>query len=363
MRTQMARYATRARRAALFAIAIALTAPAPAPQDPLPSWNDGPAKRSVLEFVAAATTPGAPGFVPPAERIAVFDNDGTLWTEQPMYVQSAFVLDRLRVLAREHPALLENRAVRRALGRDGGHGGTDGANGREGGGSSRYEPSAELLRALADAHAGWTVEQFERAVLDWLATARHPRFHRPYTDLVYQPMLELIRYLQANGFQTRIVSGGGADFMRPWVDSVYGIPREQVVGSTIVVQYELRDTVPVLVRTPRIGFIDDAGGKPVGIHRAIGRRPVFAAGNSDGDQQMLEYTAGGTRARLMLLVHHDDCEREYCYDRESAVGRLDTALDEARARGWTIVSMRRDWRVVYPFERGSAGRPEGGRRR
>lgn len=334
-----------ARPMAVMAITIAFSVPTPASQDPLPSWNDGPTKRSIVAFVASATTPGDPGYIPPAERIAVFDNDGTLWTEQPTYVQSAFILDRLRALAREHPELLEHPAVRSALGNDGGNGGADA-------GSSRYEPSPELLSALADAHEGWTVEQFERAVLDWLATARHPRFQRPYTDLVYQPMLELIRYLQDNGFQTWIVSGGGADFMRPWVDSVYGIPREQVVGSTIVVRYELRDTVPLLIRTPRIEFVDDGEGKPVGIHRSIGRRPAAAAGNSDGDQQMLEYTAGGMRARLMLLVHHDDCEREYCYDRESPVGRLDTALDEAPARGWTVVSMKRDWKVIYPFELG-----------
>ena len=362
MRTQDQPSVGRALPAVIVAIVIALAAPAPTLQDPLPSWNDGPVKRSIVAFVAAATTPGDPGFIPPAERVAVFDNDGTLWTEQPMYVQSAFIRDRLRALALEHPELLENPAVRSALGDEGGHRG-GGGNGVGDGESSRSEPSPELLSALAAAHAGWTVEQFERAVLDWLATARHPRFHRPYTDLVYQPMLELLRYLEENGFQTWIVSGGGADFMRPWVDSVYGIPRERVVGSTVVVQYELRDTVPVLVRTPRIEFVDDAEGKPVGIHRAIGRRPAAAAGNSDGDRQMLEYTAGGTRARLMLLVHHDDCEREYCYDRESAVGRLDIALDEARARGWTIVSMKRDWKVIYPFERGSAGRHPGGRRR
>lgn len=350
MQTRIHRPARRARPAAVLAITIAFAVPTPAPQDPLPSWNDGPARQSIIAFVASATTPGDPGFISPDERIAVFDNDGTLWTEQPVYVQSAFVLDRLRALSLEHPELLENPAVRRALGQDGGNGGGDDE-------ASRHEPSAELLRALAAAHAGRTVEQFERAVMDWLATARHPRFQRPYTDLVYQPMLELIRYLQENGFRTWIVSGGGADFMRPWVDSVYGIPREQVVGSTIVVQYELRDTVPLLIRTPRIEFIDDEDGKPVGIHRSIGRRPAAAAGNSDGDQQMLEYTAGGTRARLMLLVHHDDCEREYCYDRESAVGRLDTALDEAHARGWTIVSMKRDWKCIYPFELGRPTRP------
>lgn len=349
MQTRTRPYVGRALPAAVLAIVIAFAIPAPAPQDPLPSWNDGPAKQSLLAFVASATTPGDPGFIPPDERIAVFDNDGTLWTEQPAYVQTTFIRDRLRALSLEHPELLENPAVRSAL--DG-----DGADGGEGAEASPHEPSAELLSALAAAHTGWTVEQFERAVLDWLATARHPRFHRPYTDLVYQPMLELIRFLQENGFRTWIVSGGGADFMRPWVDSVYGIPREQVVGSTIVVQYELRDTVPVLIRTPRIEFIDDEDGKPVGIHRSIGRRPAVAAGNSDGDQQMLEYTAGGERARLMLLVHHDDCEREYCYDRESSVGRLDTALDEARARGWTIVSMKRDWRYIFPFERSRPGR-------
>lgn len=356
MQARPHRSMARARLAAVLATTMALSAPAPASQDPLPSWNDGPAKRGILAFVASATTPGDPGFLPLAERIAVFDNDGTLWTEQPMYVQSAFILDRLRALALEHPELLQDPAVTSALGRDGGNGGGDDER-------SRSEPSAALMSALAGAHAGWTVEQFERAVLDWLAAARHPRFHRPYTDLVYQPMLELIRYLQENGFQTWIVSGGGADFMRPWVESVYGIPREQVVGSTIVVRCELRDTVPLLVRTSRIEFVDDGEGKPVGIHRSIGRRPVLAAGNSDGDRQMLEYTAGGRRARLILLVHHDDCEREYCYDRESSVGRLDTALDEANARGWTIVSMKRDWKYVYPFERGEAGHRAGGRRR
>jgi len=347
MQMQLQRSSGSVRPAAVLAIAITFAMPLPGPQDPLPSWNEGPARQSILTFVAAATTPGTADYIPPGERIAVFDNDGTLWTEQPAYVQSVFIRDRLRVLARERPELLDNPVVKKALGHDGA--GADGA-------ASRYEPSPELLSALAAAHTGSTVEEFERAVLEWLAAARDPRFQRPYTDLVYQPMLELIRYLQANGFRVWIVSGGGADFMRPWVDSIYGVPREQVVGSTVVVRFE-NDAVPLLLRTPHVEFIDDAEGKPVGIHRSIGRRPVAAAGNSDGDQQMLEYTAGGTRARLMLLVHHDDCEREYCYDRDSDVGRLDTALDEARARGWTVVSMKRDWRYIYPFEADGAAAP------
>ncbi|HEX7050466.1 MAG TPA: HAD family hydrolase [Longimicrobiales bacterium] len=343
-RSQLPARHGRAAQGWLAAGALAFGATAHVSQDPLPSWNDGPAKRSILAFVAEATEPGGARFVPPDARIAVFDNDGTLWTEQPTYVQSAFTLDRLRALARENPELLRNQKVRDAL--ENGDGGT-----------ALSEPSPELIAALAAVYAGMTPGEYERIVSEWLATAKHPRFRRRYTELVYRPMLEVIRYLKANGFRTYIVSGGGQDFMRPWIGRVYGIPPEQVVGSTIEVKYELRNGVPVLVRLPKVDFIDDKEGKPVGIHKFIGRRPVAAFGNSDGDRQMLEYTAVGEGAHLMLLVHHDDCEREYCYDRESRVGRLDAALDEARRRGWTVVSMKRDWRYIYPFEAPAGARP------
>jgi hypothetical protein len=316
--------------------ALGASAAAQTPRDPLPSWNDGPSRRSIIAFVSEATREGGPRFVPAAARIAVFDNDGTLWTEQPMYVQAAFILDRIRVLAARHPELLSRPAVKAAL---------------EGNPRSTSEPPRELMEILAAAHPGSTPEQYERSVLDWLATARHPRFNRPYTELVYQPMLELLDYLRDNGFKTYIVSGGENDFLRPWAWQVYGVPPEQVIGSIVKLKYDqMLDTIPALIREPKIAFVDDHAGKPIAIHEIIGRRPIFAIGNSDGDQQMLEWTGAGENPRLMLLVHHDDCEREYCYDRKSKVGKLDTALDEARARAWTVVSMKNEWRYIYPFE-------------
>jgi hypothetical protein len=305
--------------------------------DPLPSWNETTAKRAVVAFVEKVTTPGSPDLVPPAERIAVFDNDGTLWSEQPMYVQLAFALDRVKTLAPQHPEWRDQQPFKAAL---------------EGDMKALAESGEHgLLELVMATHAGTTTEEFAAIVAAWLATARHPKYGRPYTELVYQPMLELLAYLRANGFRTFIVSGGGIEFMRPWAERVYGVPPEQVVGSSIRTKYELRDGKPVLVRLPQLDFIDDKAGKPVGIHRHIGRRPILAFGNSDGDFQMLEWTTAGAGPRLGLIVHHDDADREYAYDRQSAVGRLDRALDEAARRGWVVVSMERDWKRIFPADK------------
>lgn len=305
--------------------------------DGLPSWNEGSVKRSILDFIARTTAPGGPDWVPVAERIACFDNDGTLWTEQPIYVQIAFAVDRVKAMAPQHPdwrtrepfrsVLADDRAALAALGEKG------------------------FLEVIAATHTGQTTEEFTKAVVEWLATARHPRFQRPYTELVYQPMLELLALLRAHQFKTFIVSGGGIEFMRPWTERVYGIPPEQVVGSSGVTRYRLRpDGTPELTKEAAVMFIDDGPGKAEGINQFIGRRPVFAFGNSDGDQQMLEWTAAGSGARFMGLVHHTDAVREYAYDRPSLVGQLDKAWDEALRRHWTVVDMKRDWKVIYPFE-------------
>lgn len=304
--------------------------------DLLPSWRDGASRNAILDFIASATAPGA-DFVPVPERIAVFDNDGTLWTEQPVYFQVAFAIDRVTQLAPRHPEWQTQEPFRSILAGDRAAVASMGEKG--------------LLEVIAATHAGLTTEAFAQAVDEWLARARHPRFKRPYTDLVYQPMLELMALLRAHQFKTFIVSGGGIEFMRPWTERVYGIPPEQVVGSSGVVKFEMpRPDKPVLMKEPRVEFIDDGPGKPVGINRFIGRRPVFAFGNSDGDQQMLEWTAAGRGLRFMGLVHHTDAEREYAYDRQSPVGRLDKAWDEAVRRNWTVVDMKRDWKVIYPFE-------------
>jgi phosphoglycolate phosphatase-like HAD superfamily hydrolase len=317
--------------------ALSIGTPSFSQTDPLPSWNDGPVKTAILDFVARTTTSGGPDFVPVLERIATFDNDGTLWTEQPIYFQVAFAMDRVKALAPQHPEwqtlepfksmLVDDRAALAAMGEKG------------------------LLAIMAATHSGLTTAEFTKAVLDWLATARHPRFNRPYTDLVYQPMLELLAHLRANHFKTFIVSGGGIEFMRPWTERIYGIPPEQVVGSSGVTKYVLQpDGVPVLMKEAKVQFIDDGPGKAEGINQYIGRRPVFAFGNSDGDQQMLEWTAAGTGPRFMGLVHHTDAAREYAYDRQSSVGRLDKAWDEAVRRKWAVVDMKNDWKVIYPFE-------------
>jgi phosphoglycolate phosphatase-like HAD superfamily hydrolase len=306
--------------------------------DALPSWNDGAVKKSIADFVARVTTQGAPDFVPAEQRIATFDNDGTLWPEQPVYFQLAFAFDRIKAMAPQHPewktqqpfkALLEKD--RKALA----------AYGEKG-----------LVQIATATHTGMTTEEFSKIVLDWIATAQHPRFNRPYTDLVYQPMLELLAYLRANGFKTFIVSGGGVEFMRPWMEKVYGIPPEQVVGSSGVVKFQIGpDGKPVLMKLPKVEFIDDGPGKPVGINRFIGRRPIFAFGNSDGDFQMLQWTTAGSGPRFAGLVHHTDAEREWAYDRKSHIGKLDKALDAALAMGWTVMDMKRDWKTIYPFQR------------
>jgi hypothetical protein len=317
--------------------ALVSTTTAARAADPLPSWNDGKAKQSIIDFVAKVTTAGSADFVPVPERIATFDNDGTLWCEQPLYSQFLFALDRVKALAPQHPEWKEKEPFASIL---------------------KGDPKAALaggVRAMLEivmaTHAGMTAEEFELTVKDWLATARHPKFKRPYTECVYQPMLELLAYLRANGFKTFIVSGGGIEFMRPWTEKVYGIPPEQVVGSSIKTKFELRDGKPVLVRLPEISFIDDKDGKPVGIDEHIGRRPIAAFGNSDGDREMLEYTQGGGGARLMMLVHHDDAAREFAYGADSKIGTFSDALTaEAKKNAWTVISMKDDWKRIFAFQ-------------
>lgn len=302
--------------------------------DPLPSWNDGKAKESIVAFVEKVTKEGSADFVPANERIATFDNDGCLWAEQPMYFQAFFVFDRIKTLAPQHPEWKTNEPFASVL---------------KGDLKSALAGGEHALLEMAMAtHAGMTTEEFEAIVSDWLATAKHPTTKRPYTEMVYQPMLELLAYLRANGFKTFIVSGGGIEFMRPWSERVYGIPPEQVVGSSIKTKFELRNGKPVLVRLPELNFIDDKEGKPVGINQHIGRRPIAAFGNSDGDLQMLQWTAAGSGPRFCLYVHHTDAEREWAYDRDSSVGRLDKGLVEAQAKGWTVADMKQDWKVIYP---------------
>ena len=307
----------------------------PAGANPLPSWNDSAARSAIIEFVTTVTKEGGSDFVPPVDRVAVFDNDGTLWAEQPLYFQGLFVLDRIRALEPRHPEWRENPLFAAAIENDLK---TLVAGGLPG-----------LVELVMATHAGMTTEEFERTVKEWLDTARHPKFERPYTDLVYQPMLELLAYLRSNEFSVFIASGGGIEFVRTFCERIYGIPPERVIGSSIETKFELRDGRPVLVHRPKVDFIDDYDGKPVGINRFIGRRPIAAFGNSDGDYQMLEWVTGGTGPRFGLIVHHDDAEREFAYDRASAVGILDRALDDAPSRGWTLVSMKDDWIRVFPF--------------
>lgn len=301
--------------------------------DPLPSWNEGPTKKSIVAFVDQVTAEGSPNFVPVAERIATFDNDGTLWSEQPMYFQAFFVFDRIKALAPQHPEWKDKEPFASVLRGD--------VKAALAGGEHA------LLEMVMATHAGLTTEEFELIVKEWIATAKHPVTGRLYTEMVYQPMLELLAYLRANGFKTYIVSGGGIEFMRPWTERVYGIPPEQVVGSSIRTKFELRDGRPVLVRLPEINFIDDKAGKPVGIQQHIGRRPIAAFGNSDGDFEMLDWTTSGSGPRFGLIVHHTDADREWAYDRKSHVGKLDKGLNEAASKGWTIVSMKDDWTTIY----------------
>jgi len=301
--------------------------------DPLPSWKDGHAKQAITSFVTDVTNAASEDFVPPAQRIAVFDNDGTLWVEQPMYTQLAFILDRVKALAPVHPEWQEQQPFKAALEGDLA---TLGAAGNKG-----------LLQLAIATHSGMTSAEFETTTLDWIGAARHPRFQQPYTQLVFQPMLELLEYLRGNGFKTFIVSGGGADFIRPWSEMVYGVPPEQVIGSQIQLAFQMRDGKPVLMREPKVIFIDDQAGKPVGIARHIGRRPILAFGNSDGDLEMLQWATGGAGRRLGLILHHTDGEREYAYDRKSPFGRLDKAMDLAPQNGWVLVSMKDDWSQVF----------------
>ena len=301
---------------------------------PLPSWTDGKSKEAITSFVEKVTKTGSPDFVPPTERIAVFDNDGTLWAEQPLYFQLIYIIDRIKATAKDHPewkteepfASLLKGDTKSAL-----------ASGKEG-----------LMKLLAATHTGITTEEFDASVRSWLKAARHPKSGRAYNEMVYQPMLELLEYLRANDFKTFIVSGGGIDFMRAFAEETYGIPPEQVIGSSLSAKYELRDGKPVLIKTADSFFVDDKAGKPVGIHQHIGRQPIFAGGNSDGDFEMLEYTTSGKGPRFALIVHHDDAEREWAYDRESHIGKLVRGLEEGPKRGWTIVSMRNDWKTIFP---------------
>ena len=305
--------------------------------DPLESWNDGKAKQSIVTFVEKVTKDGSPDFIPVEQRVATFDNDGTLWCEKPLPVQLFFMLDRVKELAPQHPEWKDKEPFASLLKGD--------LKGAMAGGDHA------LLEMMAATHAGMTSVEFEKIVKDWIATAKHPKYQQPFTACVYQPMVELLAYLRANGFKTYIVSGGGIEFMRPWAEKVYGIPPEQVIGSSIKTQFELRDGKPVLVRLPELNFNDDKGGKPVGILQHIGRWPVAAFGNSDGDLQMLQYTGGGSGSRFCLYVHHDDGEREYVYDRTDALAKLDLGLDEAAKKGWTVVSMKDDWKTVFAFEK------------
>lgn len=306
--------------------------------DPLPSWNESAAKSNIIDFVNRVTKKEGPEYVPPQQRIATFDNDGTLWSEQPMYFQLVFALDRIKAMAPDHPEWEQKSPALAAAVR----GDVKGvlAEGKEG-----------LLEIVAISHTGMTESEFTGIVMEWMSSARHPRFDRAYDDLVYRPMLELLTYLRSNEFKTYITSGGGVSFMRPWVTEVYGIPPEQVIGSSIKHKYELRgDGEPVLVRLPEINFIDDKEGKPVGINMHIGRRPIMAVGNSDGDHQMLQWTMAGAGPRFAMLIHHTDEVREWAYDRNSHIGRLDKAWDEAVEKGWTVVNMKKDWKVIYPFQ-------------
>lgn len=317
-----------------FVLLFAITACTQTHDDPLPSWSDGVSKQAITHFVEKVTNEEGDGFVPRAERIAVFDNDGTLWAEQPIYFQLIFALERVKVLAAGHPEWEQKQPFKAAL---------------EGDLKTVIAGGEQaLLELIMATHAGITTDEFAIIVKEWLATATHPDTGRPYTEMVYQPMLELLSYLRANGFKTYITSGGGIEFMRPWTEAVYGIPPEQVIGSSIKTEFQVIDGVPVLLRLPEINFIDDKAGKPVAINQHIGRRPIAAFGNSDGDLQMLQWTCSGEGSRFCLYIHHTDEEREWAYGRKSHIGKLDKGLDEAHKNGWTVVDMKGDWKTVFP---------------
>ncbi|WP_265594145.1 HAD family hydrolase [Haloferula sp. BvORR071] len=319
---------------AFFCALQILVIPLDAAEDPLPSWKDTGPKKAIVEFVGKVTKEGGPDFVPVPERIATFDNDGTLWAEQPIYFQAFYVFDKIKEMAPQHPEWTVMEPFASIL---------------KGDMKTALAGGEKALVALVMAtHSGMTTDEFEKSVTEWIATAKHPKTGKPFTSMVYQPMLELLAYLRANGFKTFIVSGGGIEFMRPWVEKTYGIPPEQVVGSSGGLKYEVRDGTPVIVKTPEIVLNDDNVGKPVGIQRHIGRRPIAAFGNSDGDFQMLEWTTSGKGARLGMIVHHTDAEREWAYDRESHIGKLDKGIDAAKEKGWVLISMKDDWAKIFP---------------
>jgi phosphoserine phosphatase len=339
----------RTTRLAVLSLAVALAACGDRPAQPsaaadqadaassapvLPSWNEGETRQAIVDFVERVTDPASPDYVAPPERIAVFDNDGTLWAEKPLYFQFQFAFDRVHAMAEDHPEWQDTEPFRTILAGD-----------RDA--MARFSEH-DLFEIVMATHTGMTVEEFGAVVAEWLETTLHPRFGVSYTELIYQPKLELLQYLRDNGFKTFIVSGGGLEFMRTFTERVYGIPPEQVVGSAGELEFTMEDGVPTLRTVPGINFVDDKAGKPVGIRRFIGRRPIFASGNSDGDLQMLQYTAPGDRTAFGLVLHHDDEEREWAYDRESHVGRLGAALDEAPERGWVVISMKNDWAKIFP---------------
>ena len=304
--------------------------------DPLASWNDGTTKKSIVDFVARVTEAGGKDFVAPEERIATFDNDGTLWSERPYPFQVAFALDRVKALAPQHPEWQDKEPFRSALAAD--------LKGMLSGG---YHG---LIAMVAATHSGMTTDEFEAEVRQWVATTRHPTTNKLFTEMVFQPMLELLAYLRANGFKTFIVSGGGIEFMRAFAEVTYGVPPEQVIGSSGKLKFEMRDGQPMLTKLPEIELVNDNVEKPAAIQKFIGRRPIAAFGNSDGDLEMLQWTVAGKGARFALLVHHNEAIREWAYDRAPSIGQLDKALDEANAKGWTVVDMRNDWRRIFPFE-------------
>lgn len=315
-------------------LGLAVAVPSFAQTDPLPSWNEGASKSAILDFVARVTDEGGADFVAVPDRIATFDNDGTLWVEHPMYTQLVFALDRVKALAPEHPEWKTTQPFQAVLEGD----------------MKALAASGEkgLVEIIAVTHAGMSTADFEGIVSDWIATAKHPRFDRLYTELAYQPMIELMDYLRANGFDTFIVSGGGIEFMRPWTERVYGVPPQNVVGSSIKTEFKVEDGKPVLMRLPAVDFVDDKTGKPIGINSHIGKRPIAAFGNSDGDLQMLQWaTMGAEGARLGMIVHHTDAEREYAYDRDTEFGRLDAALDAAPDQGWVVIDMAKDWATIF----------------
>jgi phosphoglycolate phosphatase-like HAD superfamily hydrolase len=320
----------------LLSLLVLSIQPLSAQSDPLPSWNDTASKKTIESFVDRVTKDGGPDFVPAAERIATFDNDGTLWVESPLYTQVVFAFDRIKEMAPQHPEWKTKQPFKGVLEGD----------------MKAVTASGEkgIMELTLATSTGMTNAEFEKSVSDWMTQSHDRKFNRPYNELIYQPMVELLTYLRGNGFKTFIVSGGDQEFMRPWAETAYGIPPEQILGSTMKTQFEMRGGQPVLIRLPQISFIDDGPGKPVGINEFIGRRPILAFGNSDGDLQMLQWTAAGPGPRLMLLLHHTDSVREYAYDRQSPVGKLDKALDEANIKGWTVVSMKDDWKQIFTFQ-------------